>query len=470
MKRFYISTPIYYINAEPSAGSACTTVAADVVARLHRQLDDEVFFLTGTDEHGEKVAQEAAKAQLTPIQFCDSIAPKFIQAWKLLNISHNFFIRTTDPQHKKIVSEFLQKIFDKGDIYKDKYEGWYCSGCEAFKTEKELVDNHCPLHPPEKTVWKSEDNWFFKLSKYVPEIIKLLENNESNYIFPESKRVEVLAKLKAGVNDISVSRENVAWGIPAPWDKSQTIYVWIDALINYYSATQFLENKREFWPADLHLLGKEILWFHAVIWQAMLMSAELPLPKKIYVHDFYTIDGQKMSKSLGNTIPPKEMVDLFGVDGARYLIITSFPNDGDVDIGIERFKEKYNADLANNLGNLLSRVCKLGEGLVVPESPVDKENFIQLVNQLKLSEAVDWVLENFIDKSNNLLNQVEPWKLSVDDSKRVEVLTECASNLLKAADCLEPVIPEASEKIKERLSGKIKVLETALFPRIKQND
>ena len=467
MKKFYITTPIYYINAEPSVGSACTTVAADVVARVHRQLDEEVFYLTGTDEHGEKVAQEAAKVQLTPMQFCDSITPKFIQAWKLLNISHDFFIRTTDPRHEKIVDEFLQKIFDKGDIYKDKYEGWYCSGCEAFKTEKELVDNHCPLHPPEKTVWKSEDNWFFKLSKYVPQIIKLLENDESNYIFPESKRVEVLAKLKAGVNDISVSRENVTWGIPAPWDKSQTIYVWIDALINYYSATQFLENKKTFWPADLHLLGKEILWFHAVIWQAMLMSAELPLPKKIYVHDFYTIDGQKMSKSLGNTIPPKEMVDMFGVDGARYLIVTSFPNDGDVDIGIERFKEKYNADLANNLGNLLSRVCKLGEGLIIPESPVNKENFIKLINQWKLSEAVDWVLENFINKSNNLLNQVEPWKLPVNDSKRVEVLTECASNLLKAADCLESVIPTAANKIKKQLSGKIKALETALFPRIK---
>jgi len=467
MKRFYITTPIYYINAEPSVGSACTTVVADVVARLRRQLGEEVFYLTGTDEHGEKVAQEATKAQLTPIQFCDLIAPTFIQAWKLLNISHDFFIRTTDPRHKKNVSEFLQKIFDKGDIYKDKYEGWYYSGCEAFKTEKELVDKHCPLHPPEKTVWKSEDNWFFKLSKYVPKIIKLLENDESNYIFPESKRVEVLAKLKAGVNDISVSRENVTWGIPAPWDISQTIYVWIDALINYYSATQFLENKKEFWPADMHLLGKEILWFHAVIWQAILMSAELPLPKTIYVHDFYTIDGQKMSKSLGNTIPPKEMVDLFGADGARYLITTSFPDDGDVDIGIERFKEKYNADLANNLGNLLSRVCKLGEGLNVPEILVDKENFIKLVNQLKLSEAVGWVLENFVNKSNNLLNQVEPWKLSADDPKRVEVLTEYASNLLKAADCLEPVIPEAANKIKEQLSGKIKALETALFPRIK---
>ncbi len=243
--------------------------------------------------------------------------------------------------------------------------------------------------------------------------------------------------------------------------------MWIDALINYYSATQFLENKKAFWPADLHLLGKEILWFHAVIWQAMLMSAELSLPKKIYVHDFYTIDGQKMSKSLGNTIPPKEMVDLFGVDGARYLIITSFPNDGDVDIGIERFKEKYNADLANNLGNLLSRVCKLGEGLNVPEISVNKETFIKLVNQLKLSEAVGWVLENLVNKSNNLLNQVEPWKLSTDDPRRIEVLTECASNLLKAADCLESVIPTAANKIKEQLSGKIKALETTLFPRIK---
>ncbi|MCX6726452.1 MAG: methionine--tRNA ligase [Candidatus Shapirobacteria bacterium] len=469
MKKFYITTPIYYINTEPSIGSACTTVAADVLARLHRQLGEEVFYLTGTDEHGEKVAETAEQAGLSPIEFCNQIAPKFEEAWKLLNISHDFFIRTTDPRHEKVVGEVLQKIYDVGDVYKDKYEGWYCIGCEEFKTDKELVEGHCPLHPPKKTVLKSEENWFFKLSKYIPQIIELIENPEKNYIFPESKRLEILAKLKAGVNDISISREKVKWGIPVPWDKEHTIYVWIDALINYYSATVFLENKADFWPADLHLLGKEILWFHTVVWQAMLMSANLPLPKKTYIHDFYTIDGQKMSKSLGNTIPPKEMVDLFGVDGSRYLIARSFPNNGDVDVDIVKFKEKYNADLANNLGNLVSRVCKLGIGLPIPnpsKSPFDKGDFTNLIDNLKFDEAISWVFDNFIDKSNNRLNEVAPLKLEANDPKRIEVLTECTQNLRQAAFYLQSVMPTISQKILDLLDGEIKPLESGLFPRI----
>ena len=450
MKKFYVTTPIYYINAEPSIGSACTTVAGDIVARLHRQLGEEVFYLTGTDEHGEKVAETAEKARLSPIEFCNQIAPKFEEAWKLLNISHDFFIRTTDPRHEKVVGEFLQKMYDAGDIYKGKYEGWYCTGCEAFKTDKELTDGHCPLHPPEKTVLKSEENWFFKLSKYVPKIIELIENPESNYIFPESKRSETLAKLKSGVNDVSISREKVKWGIPVPWDTDHTIYVWIDALINYYSATKFLEGKEEFWPANIHLLGKEILWFHTVIWQGMLLSANIALPRKTFIHDFYTIDGQKMSKSLGNTIPPKELVELFGTDAARYLITRSFPNNGDADVGIARFKERYNADLANNFGNLVSRVCKLGTGLPVPSTEIKTDDgYAQNIDNLRFDEAIGVVFEYYIDKSNNRLNEVTPWKLEVDDPKRVEVLTECAQNLRIAATYLKPIMPDTCDKILE---------------------
>lgn len=468
MKKFYVTTPIYYINAEPSVGSACTTVAADILARLHRQLGEEVFYLTGTDEHGEKVAETAEKAGLSPIDFCNQVAPKFEEAWKLLNISHDFFIRTTDPRHEKVVGEVLQKIYDAGDVYKDKYEGWYCIGCEAFKTEKELVDGHCPLHPPEKTVRKSEENWFFKLTKYIPQIIELIENEKNNYIFPESKKLEVLAKLKSGVNDISISREKVKWGIPVPWDTNHTIYVWIDALINYYSATQFLEGKADFWPADLHLLGKEILWFHTVIWQAMLLSAGIALPKKTYIHDFYVIDGQKMSKSLGNTIPPKEMVELFGADASRYLIARSFPYNGDVDIGLGKFKEKYNADLANNLGNLVSRVCKLGQGIKINNSELKLDNgFVDLIDNLKLDEAISAIFQYFIDKSNNRLNQVAPWKLEATDPKRVEVLTECAQNLRQAAYYLQSVMPIISKTILDLLDGEIKPLESGLFPRLK---
>lgn len=466
MKKFYITTPIYYINDIPHIGHTCTTVAADIVARLHRQLGDEVFFLTGTDEHGQKVAECAEKEGLDPKTYCDKIAPTFINAWRELNISNDFFIRTTDPRHEKIVGELLQKIYDKGDVYKAKYEGWYCIGCEKFLTETDMVDEHCPLHPPEKTVKKSEENWFFKLSKYAPQLIELIENK--NYIFPEGKRSEVLAKLKAGLNDISLSRENVSWGIPLPWDKKQTVYVWFDALINYYSATQFLENKSEFWPSDLHLLGKEILWFHTVIWQAMLLSAEIELPVKTYTHSFYMIDGQKMSKSLGNVISPGQLRELFGVEATRYLIARSFPTDNDSDVGIDRFKEKYNADLANNLGNLVSRICKLGDKLRITNDELRvEEEYRNLIDSLKFDEAIGWVFEKYIDKSNNRLNEVAPWKLEADDPARIAVLGECAQNLKMAATHLLPIMPEISKKILEQLDGEIKPLESGLFPRIK---
>lgn len=467
MKRFYITTPIYYINDIPHIGHTCTTVAADIVARVHRQLGDNVFFLTGTDEHGQKVADCAKKEGISTQEYCDKIAPRFEEAWKNINISNDFFIRTTDPRHIKIAQDLFQKFYDKGDVYKAKYDGWYCIGCESFKTETELVDGHCPLHPPEQTVNKSEDNWFFKLSKYVPEIIKLVENDETNYIFPAGKRSEILAKLKAGVNDISLSRENVEWGIPLPWDQKQTSYVWFDALINYYSATQFLDGKSDFWPADLHLLGKEILWFHTVIWQAMLLSAEIQLPKRTYTHSFYMIDGQKMSKSLGNVISPGQLVDLFGVDGARYLIARSMPTENDADVGIARFKERYNADLANNLGNLVSRVCKLGAKLQTSKLDLQLEDgFTKLIDNLKFDEAVQFVFEKWIDASNTKLNEVTPWKLEENDPKRVEVLTECAQNLRFAAGHLKSIMPTVCQKIEDQLEGEIKPLDKGLFPRI----
>lgn len=472
MKKFFVTTPIYYINDIPHIGHTCTTVAADVVARLHRAKGEDVFFLTGTDEHGQKVEETAQKEGLEVKEYCDRISPRFKEAWKKLDISFDFFIRTTDPQHEKVVGEVLQKIYDKGDVYKDKYEGWYCVGCEKFLTETELVDNHCALHPPEKTVWKSEENWFFKLSKYIPEIIKLIEDEKTNYIFPEGKRSEILAKLKAGVRDVSISRENVAWGIPTPWDKNQTVYVWFDALINYYSATQFVDGKKDFWPADLHLLGKEILWFHTVIWQAMLLSAEIELPKKTYTHSFYMIDGQKMSKSLGNVISPDQLVELFGVEGSKYLIVRSFPTENDSDVGIARFKEKYNADLANNLGNLVSRVAKLAEDQSSPDPFFDKtgsfdSEFEKLIDELKLDEAIGLVFEKWIDSSNLKLNQTTPWKLEKEDPKRIEILDECINNLRKAAFHLQIVMPKVAEKIENCFKNEVKPLDESLFPRIK---
>ena len=467
MKKFFITTPIYYINDVPHIGHTCTTVAADIVARLHKQIGEEVFFLTGTDEHGQKVAESAQKENLNPKEYCDKISPRFEEAWKKLNINFDFFIRTTDPRHEKVVAEILQKIYDKGDVYKAKYEGLYCIGCEKFLTETDLVDGHCGLHPPEKTVQKSEENWFFKLSKYVSQITQLIENEKTNYIFPEGKKSEILAKLKAGVKDISLSRENVEWGIEVPWDKKQTVYVWFDALINYYSATQFLDGKKDFWPADVHLLGKEILWFHTVIWQAMLLSAEIKLPKKTFIHSFYMIDGQKMSKSLGNVISPQQLIDLFGIDGTRYLIARSFPTENDSDVGIERFKEKYNADLANNLGNLVSRVTKLAEGLETTEveKKLDSE-FIRLIDSCRFDDAIGLIFEKFVNSSNLRLNETTPWKLEKTDPKRGETLTYCVTNLKLAALHLKSIMPEVSEKIEKCLENKVKLPDSSLFPRI----
>ncbi|MFA6518965.1 MAG: class I tRNA ligase family protein [Candidatus Shapirobacteria bacterium] len=468
MSKFFVTTPIYYINDIPHIGHTCTTVATDILARFHKQKGDDVFFLTGTDEHGQKVAEVAEKQGLTPKDYCDKIAPRFEEAWKNLNIGFDFFIRTTDLRHEAIVAELLEKIYETGDIYKGKYEGLYCIGCEKFITESELVDGHCPIHPPEKTVFQTEENWFFKLSKYVPKIIELIENDQTNYVFPEGKRREVLAKLKAGVNDISISREKVKWGIPVPWDKEHTVYVWIEALMNYYSATRFIEGKTDYWPANIHLVGKEILWFHTVIWQALLLSAGLPLPEKVQVHDFYIIDGQKMSKSLGNVISPSQLIELFGVDGARYLIARSFPTEIDSDVGLAKFKEKYNADLANNLGNLVSRVVKLSENLRIYESTnlrID-ENFKKLIEQFKFDEAISLVFEKWVDSTNNLLNQVAPWKLEESDPKRKEVLEKCVLNLLAVAVHLEPIMPETCQKIKFVLADGVKILDKPLFPRL----
>ncbi len=466
--KFYVTTPIYYINDVPHIGHTCSTVVADVLARLHRLRGDDVFFLTGTDEHGQKVAESALKAGFDNVaEYCDDIAPRFEKAWRDLDISFDHFIRTTDPRHEKIVDELLQKIFDKGDIYKDKYEGKYCIGCEKFLTESDLVDGCCNLHPPESTVQQSEENWFFKLSKYVPKLIELIENDENNYIYPLGKRSEVLAKLKAGVRDISISRANVTWGIPLPWDKSQTCYVWVDALINYYSATRFVEGKGDFWPANLHILGKEILWFHTVIWQAMLLSAGIDIPKKTFTHSFYMIDGQKMSKSLGNVISPGQLIESFGVDGARFLVATSFPRDNDGDVGMARFREKYNAELANNLGNLVSRVAKMGQGLKIETSQVEyDEQVAGLIDELKFGEAIDLIFDKWINTVNTKLNQEEPWKKDESDEDRQKLLIWSGEQIKIAAYHLLPFMPKTGQVILDLFEGEIKVPKKGLFGRV----
>jgi methionyl-tRNA synthetase len=392
----------------------------------------------------------------------------------MINISNDFFIRTTDPRHIKVVQKFLSKIYQNGDIYKGKYEGFYCLGCERFLTEKDLVNNRCPYHPTLKVIHQSEENYFFRLSKYAPELIKLIENDKTNYIFPEGKRKEILSKLKSGINDVSISREKVKWGISFPWDSKHTVYVWVDALINYYSAISFLPDKKKFWPADIHLIGKEILWFHTVIWPAMLLSAGIALPRKVFAHSFYTIEGEKMSKSLGNVISPEQLVKKFGVDGARYLIAASFPEEDDADVGWKKFSERYNADLANGLGNLVSRVAKLAarEKLIVSPfkpQPALINEIEKKIEELKLPEAlfVIWNDEKFgVQAINKEFNENRVWEKKGKELE--ESLNQAIGKILNIAYNIKPFMPETSKKIEKIFTpGKpVKTLKVSLFPRI----
>ncbi len=490
-KKYYVTTPIYYVNDAPHIGSAYTTLAADILARYYRLKlgDKNVFFLTGTDEHGQKIAQSAKEKGLSPIEFADSVVPKFKEAWKLLNISYDYFIRTTDPRHEKIASDVLQKIYDTGYIYEGVYEGPYCIGCERFYKESELVDGRCPLHPNKEISHQKEKNYFLKLKDLVSERV-LPKIKAGDYgILPEIRRNEILSRIEQGIEDVSVSREGVSWGIPVPWDKSQTIYVWVEALINYYSATRFLEGKKDFWPADLHLMAKDILWFHAVIWEALLIAAEIDIPKNVFAHGFFTVDGQKMSKSLGNAITPKELVDRYGVDGARYLLISAVQFGHDGDISLKAFDEKYDSDLANGLGNLVARVAKLCEnsGFDFDPTPTDlkeiqqripNHQFIKEIESFHLDEALAfiwrsdikwgllWLGEtvNGIKWTDQKISGDEPWTLKGEELKTS--LSLYVINIRWIAAFLKPFLPETAQKIEEQFKGpKIKSADP-LFPRL----
>ncbi|MFH2104698.1 MAG: class I tRNA ligase family protein [Parcubacteria group bacterium] len=323
--KFYITTPIYYVNDKPHIGHAYTTVAADVLARYHRLRGDDVHFLTGNDEHGDKVARSAEEAGQEPQAFCDEMSAKYQLTWDRLNIGYDDYIRTTEPRHKEAVQDFLTVLKDKGAIYEGTYEGLYCTGCEKFLTDKELVDGECPDHKkaPEKL---SEKNYFFKLGDYLNEVKRQIEKDEIK-VDPENIKREVLGLFKQDLQDFSVSRESVKWGIELPFDKSQKTYVWVEALQNYITAIGYKDDQKKFkryWPADVHLMAKDIIKFHAIFWPAMLLAADLPVPKQIFAHGFFTIDGQKMSKTIGNVIDPNDLVDEYGADATRYLILSQF--------------------------------------------------------------------------------------------------------------------------------------------------
>ena len=467
--KFFLTTPIYYVNDVPHIGHAYTTIAADVVARYWRQKisKENVFFLTGTDEHGQKVAQAAKEKGLSPKEFVDSVAPRFEEAWKLLNIDYDYFIRTTDPKHESVVTDLLQKIYDAGYIYPGTYNGLYCVGCEKFLTESELVDGKCPLHPNKEPVHQEEKNYFLKLKELSRKVFEKIENGEYQ-ILPEDKKKEIVSRIKQGVEDISISRAGVSWGIPLPWDKSQTIYVWVDALINYYSATRFIKGKEGFWPANLHLVGKDILWFHTVIWQAILIATGIPLPKTIFAHGFFTIDGAKMSKSLGNVISPQELVEKYGVDGARYLVVSAYPFGSDGDISQEKFKEEYNAHLANGIGNLVSRIAKLCEnsGFEFPQEKVLKFDDLveENIKNYHFDEALKNLFDRFISGLDYSINKEEPWKLTGENLK--EFLTGSVSIIRNLSFNLRPFLPATSEKIEKQFLGPKIKSGLPLFPRL----
>lgn len=455
-KKFYITTPIYYVNDKPHIGSAYTTIAADVLARYYRQKDYDVFFLTGTDEHGDKIAESAERNGVETQEFVDKTSGEFKEVFNNLNITNDIFMRTTDPKHKESVDKFMEKLKEVGALYQGEYEGLYCNGCEDFLTEKELVDGKCPDHNKVPELVK-EKNWFFRLEKYLPEIKKLIETDNIK-VLPETRKNEVLGLIKQELKDFSVTRERVKWGLDFSVDKTQKVYVWVEALQNYISAIGYGRDKEEFnkwWPADIHLMAKEIIKFHAIYWPAMLMAAGEKLPKLIYAHGFFSLDGKKMSKTLGNVIHPNEMIEEFGVDATRYLLLTQFPFGQDGDIKRSLFKEKYNADLANNLGNLVSRVTNMIEKYCdgkIPqqiESPIYLAHLDEKLAQLQFDIVLKEVWQA-IAKANQMIDQKEPWKMAKDAGNKSaleELLSQLASFLLDLAGVIRPFMPATAAKI-----------------------
>jgi len=458
MSKFYITTPIYYVNDKPHLGHAYTTVAADVLARYHRMIGDKVFFLTGTDEHGLKIRKSAEKAGKTPQEWCDENSAKFELVWDSLNISYDNFIRTTNPSHIEVVKRAIKELVGKNLIYRGKYEGLYCVDCEQYYSPKELINGLCPIHR-KKPVKLVEDCYFFKLSAFQKILLKLIDD-KGLIIEPEERKNEVLGFLKSEkLEDIAITRERVRWGIPFPENESQTIYVWIEALLNYLTGIGWQGDPKElpeFWPPDIQLMAKDILRFHAVVWPAMLLALEIPLPKKIFAHGFFTFAGQKMSKSLGNIIDPVEIANLFSSDGLRYLLLASVPFGQDGDISRGKFYDRYNSDLANGLGNLVSRVLKLAKDKKITvyrdknfqeKVKVIWSNYQKALEELAFEKAISEI-QSFISFVNQFIDEKEPWKLTKTDINEFNnVIYTLLESLRHLAWLIYPFMPETSNKI-----------------------
>lgn len=481
-KKFYLTTSIFYVNSSPHIGSALEMVQADALARYHRQLGEDVFFLTGADEHGVKIVKKAEELKRSVKELVDENTTKFIDLAKILTLSHNDFIRTTDQErHWPGVFKIWKRLGEKGDIYRGKYKGLYCSGCEAYLTPNDLINGECPVHKERPDVLE-EENYFFRLSKYIPIIQKIIERDEL-VIIPQSRKNEILGLIKKGVRDISVSRpkEKLIWGVPVPNDDSQIIYVWLEALINYVSALGYGrgdENFKRYWPADVHCLGKDILRFHALLWPAVLLSAALPLPKRIFVHGFLTIEGQKMSKSLGNIVDPFKLVEKYGADPLRYFLLREFSSTEDGDFSIKRLEERYDSDLANGLGNLVSRVLTLSEKAGVSLKNSEKfqggnelvlkiktfqKKYHQAFEEIKFHEALEMVWQ-IISACDEYIENNRPWQLIKKNSdEATRVLSGLLATIKEIALLLKPFLPETSDKILNQLRENKKL---TLFPRL----
>jgi methionyl-tRNA synthetase len=464
--RFYLTTPIYYVNADPHIGHAYTTIMADVIARHHRQLGEDVFFLTGTDEHGAKIATSAEKEGRTPREHADILSARFRDLGGVLDATYDFFIRTTDPDHEAEVQRILARMHEAGDVYKGSYGGWYCTASETFYAESDLLEGRlCPVHKT-PVEWVEEENWFFRMSAYRDRLLEWYDAHPG-WVQPQARFNEARRMIELGLEDLSISRAQIEWGVPVPWDTGQTIYVWIDALLNYWTALQYArpgdDLTARFWPPDLQLMAKDILKFHAVIWPAMLMSAGLELPRRLMIHGYVLKGGEKMSKTTGNVVDPFPFIDQYGIDALRYYLVREVRFGEDGTFTAEGFEARYSGELANELGNLLNRVVSMigryrdgvvpaagaAHGDVVREVDAALAALVRGFEQLDLSRAVEdvWAV---VRRLNRLVEETKPWQLAKDPGRAADldgVLFTLAEGLRSVAIMLWPVIPGSSERI-----------------------
>ena len=483
---FYISTPIYYVNDKPHIGHAYTTILADVIARFYRQLNYDTFFLTGLDEHGQKVQEAASNRKVEPQDHCNEMAPRFTELWEKLHISNDDFIRTTEERHKKVVQEFLQLVFDKGDIYKDEYTGLYSVSEERFITEKEAESG---IFRDIKEL--KEINYFFKMSNFQNQLIEHIENN-NNFIQPAHRRNEILGFLKQPLSDLCISRpkSRLNWGIELPFDDEYVTYVWFDALINYLTATGYGEDDlsyNKWWPADCHLIGKDILTTHAVYWPTMLLSAGIPLPKTIFAHGWWLSDSSKMSKSVGNVVNPLDLIEEYGVDPVRYYLMREMVLGQDANFTMESFIKRYNSDLANDYGNLLNRVSTLikknYDGLIPDkgEQTSSEEEIIKSaeallngmsnkIKEMKINDSIEDIMK-FVRSINKYMEEQKPWKLVKEDKVGAGTILYTAGESMRVATILlSPVMPNRCAEVLHTFNSGKSLEWGGLKPGVKLND